>query len=46
MNESIKEIGMRLRGLREILEFTIEDMAEATGVTPEQYRNSLEKPEE
>ena len=37
MNESIKEIGMRLRGLREILEFTIEDMAEATGVTPEQY---------
>jgi transcriptional regulator with XRE-family HTH domain len=38
MNESIKEIAERLRGLREILEFSIEDMAEATDVTPEQYQ--------
>ena len=37
MNESIKEIAERLRGLREILEFSVEEMAEATDVTPEQY---------
>lgn len=38
MNESIKEIAERLRGLREILEFSVEEMAEATDVTPEQYQ--------
>ncbi len=37
MNESIKEIAERLRGLREILEFSVEEMAEATDVSPEQY---------
>lgn len=37
MNQSIKEIAQRLRGLREIMEFSVEAMAEATGVTPEEY---------
>ena len=30
MNENIKEIAERLRGLREIMEFSVEEMAEAT----------------
>ncbi len=37
MNENIKEIAERLRGLREIMEFSVEEMAEATNVSPEEY---------
>ena len=37
MNENIKEIAERLRGLREIMEYSVEAMAEATGITPEEY---------
>ncbi len=45
MNENIKEIAERLRGLREIMEYSVEAMAEATDVTPEEYalRESGEK---
>lgn len=38
MSENIKEIAERLRGLREIMEFSAEEMASAAGVTPEVYR--------
>ena len=44
MNESIKEIAERLRGLREILEFSVEEMAEAAGVSPEPCRYGGRKP--
>lgn len=37
MNENIKEIAERLHGLREIMEYSVEAMAEATGITPEEY---------
>lgn len=38
MDEKIKEIADRIRGLREIMEITPEEMAEKTGVSPEDYK--------
>ncbi len=37
MTEQLMEIGMRLRALREIMEVSADEMAEACHVTPEQY---------
>ncbi len=37
MNEQIKQIAMRLRGLREVLEVSIEEVAEVCGLTTAQY---------
>jgi len=37
MTEQLLEIGMRLRALREIIEVSVEEMAEACNITPEQY---------
>jgi transcriptional regulator with XRE-family HTH domain len=38
MEARIMEIAQRIRGLRDILEISVEDMAAKTDVTPEQYR--------
>ena len=38
MNEQIREIAQRIAALREIMEVTEEEMAEATGLTLEAYR--------
>jgi transcriptional regulator with XRE-family HTH domain len=38
METKIMEIAQRIRGLREILELSVEHMAKKTGVTVEQYR--------
>ncbi len=37
MEQKIKEIAQRIKGLREILEISVEEMAECTGVTVEEY---------
>lgn len=37
MEEAIRQIGERLRGLREVLEVSVDDMAELCGITVEQY---------
>lgn len=37
MNTQIFEIAERIRGLRDVLEISVEDMAAATGVDPEAY---------
>ena len=37
MDEQIKQIAMRLHGLRDALDLTVEQVAEKIGVTPEQY---------
>ncbi len=37
MNYSIKEVAERLKGLREILDISIEEVCEATGVSKEDY---------
>lgn len=37
MNEHIKEIAMRLEGLRDVLEISTDEMAQSCGVTREQY---------
>ena len=37
MDEQIKQIAMRLQGLRDALDLTVEQVAEKIGVTPEQY---------
>jgi len=38
MNERIRMIAQRLTGMRDLLDITLEDMAEATGVSIEEYR--------
>lgn len=38
MEARVVEIAERIRALREICEFTMEEMAEALGVSPEEYR--------
>ena len=38
MDEQIKQIAMRLQGLRDALDLTVEQVAEKIGVTPEQYK--------
>jgi len=40
MNEQIKQIAERLRGLREALNISIEEMADACGLTPDAYRET------
>ena len=35
INEQIKQMAMRLRGLREDLEMTVEEVAQKCGITPE-----------
>jgi transcriptional regulator with XRE-family HTH domain len=37
MNEEIKQIAERLRGLRDVLEISVEDMSGACGISPEEY---------
>ena len=37
MDEQIKQIAMRLQGLRDALDLTVEQVAEKIGVTREQY---------
>jgi transcriptional regulator with XRE-family HTH domain len=37
MNEEIKQIAERLKGLRDVLELSIEEVAETCGITPEKY---------
>ena len=37
MEEAIKQIGERLKGLRESLDLSVEEMAETCGVTEEKY---------
>ena len=37
MNEEIKQIAERLRGLRDVLELNIDDVAEVCGITSEKY---------
>jgi len=44
MNEQLVEIGLRLKGLREICEISVEEMAQKIGVTVLEY-NSYEKGE-
>jgi transcriptional regulator with XRE-family HTH domain len=40
MNEQIKQIAERLRGLREVLELSIEDLANDCEISEEEYRNA------
>ena len=37
MNEEIKQIAERLKGLRDVLELSIDDVAEVCGISPEKY---------
>ena len=37
MEEAIKQIGERLKGLRESLDLSVQEMAETCGVTEEKY---------
>ena len=37
MEEAIKQIGERLKGLRESLDLSVQEMAETCGVTEENY---------
>ena len=41
MEEAIKLIGERLKGLRESLDISVEEMAETCGVTDEKYISCL-----
>ena len=43
MNEQIKQIAERLRGLRDVLELTAEDIARDSDISAEEYR--LAEPE-
>ena len=38
MNEQIKQIAERLRGLRDVLELTAEDIARDSDISAEEYR--------
>lgn len=42
MENQISQIAERIRGLRNIMEFSVEEMAEATGVSVEEYVNCEE----
>lgn len=37
MSEAIQQIAERLRGLRDVLEISVEEMAEVCHLTPEEY---------
>ena len=37
MDEQLKQIGERLRGLRDVLDIPVSEMAETIGVEPEKY---------
>jgi quercetin dioxygenase-like cupin family protein len=37
MNEEIKQIAQRLKGLRDVLEISVEEIAEKCKITPEEY---------
>ena len=37
MNEEIRQIAERLRGLRDVLDITVEDIAGVCGISPEEY---------
>lgn len=37
MNDQLKQIGERLRGLRDVLDISIEEMAETIGIDNEKY---------
>ena len=37
MEEAIKQIGERLKGLRESLDISVQEMAETCGITEEKY---------
>ena len=36
INEQIKQMAMRLRGLREDLDMTVEEVAQKCGITPDE----------
>ena len=38
MNEEIKQIAERLKGLRDVLELTVDNVAEVCGISPEKYQ--------
>ena len=38
MDEAIKQIGERLKGLREVLDISLEEMAQTCGITTEEYQ--------
>ena len=40
--DKIQEIAQRISSLREIMEFSVEEMAQAAGVTPEEYQAAEE----
>lgn len=37
MDEQLKQIGERLKGLRDVLDLTVDELAKLCGITPEQY---------
>lgn len=37
MDEQLKQLGERLRGLRDVLDLSVEEVAKTCGVTPEKY---------
>ena len=37
INEQLKQIGERLHGLRDVLDITVDEMAETISVSPEKY---------
>ena len=43
MNEQIKQIAERLRGLRDVLELTAEDIARDSDISAEEYRQPATK---
>ena len=44
MNDQLKQIGERLRGLRDVLDISVEEMAETIGIDNEKYEK-IEKGE-
>lgn len=38
MVDMIREIAQRLKGMRDVLDISVEEMAAATGITPDEYR--------
>ena len=44
MDEQLKQIGERLRGLREVLDIPVEDVAALCGITEDELRTQM-KPE-
>ena len=43
MDEQLKQIGERLRGLRDVLDIPVSEMAETIGIAPEKYEKIEEE---